>query len=119
MTPIKQGKYGSLNLFYKDIFIASFPLSDTRTVDGYKKNGEWLILSTMRERPELNIRNQIYTYTYFLNLMYKRKLNKQKLWRSNYEMILGTVMALVKLNILDEDDSIFIQPRKRPTSLRP
>tara|TARA_R110000796_G_scaffold2832_11_gene10835 strand:+ start:239 stop:607 length:369 start_codon:yes stop_codon:yes gene_type:complete len=114
---IRQGKNGSLNVFYKDLFIASYPLNDKRTVDGYKKNGEWLILSTMRERPELNIKNQIYTYTYFLNLMYNRKLNNKNIWRSNYELILGCVMALIKLDILDYDDCIFCQPIKRPSRI--
>ncbi len=111
---IKQGSNGSVNIFYKDLFIASYPLTKNITYDYYCKLGQQLILDTMRNCPELNIKNQIYTYLYFINLMYRRKTDGKSIWKSNYELLCATTFALIKLDILNIDDNILIMPRKRP-----
>ena len=114
---IREGEDGSINIFYKDVFLASFPLTKLRTLEAYISLGSRLILDTMREKPELTVKKQIYTYLYFINLMYKRKLNNKCIWRSNYELLMNCVMALIKLEILNVDDNILIMPKKRPKRL--
>ena len=108
---IREGKNGSLNLFYKDILIGSYPLSEKKTYERYKYQGEYLILKSMREN--IKIPFQIKTYLMFCNNVLRRKKNKLNIWRSDYEMFLSCIFALMKLKILDDDDCVFIAPKKK------
>jgi len=110
---INQGSKGSLSLFYKDLLIGSYPLTKKKDYHRYKYQGEYLILKTMNENKNMSIKKQIYTYTYFINSIYKRKKENLNIWRSDYELFLSCMFALIKLKILDEDDSIFIMPKKK------
>jgi hypothetical protein len=113
---IKQGSKGSLTLFYKDTLIASYPLTNSRTYDGYKLMGEVLILHSLKETG-VNIKAQIYTYTFFCNQILTKNRKGFSIRTRDSELFLATLFALIKLKILDEDDCIFIQPRKRPKAL--
>lgn len=107
---IYQGCNGSLNLFYKDKLISSFALTNKKTFENYKYQGEYLILQSLREN--LNIKKQIYTYIHFCNAIYRRKLNNQAIRRSDHEMFLSCFFALLKLKIIDNEDYL-IMPRKK------
>ena len=109
---IKQGSKGSLTLFYKDTLIASYPLTNKKTYDRYKLMGEILILHSMKEIG-VNIKAQIYTYTYFCNAMLSKNKQGQSIRTYDSEIFLSTIFALVKLKILDEEDCVFIQPKKK------
>ena len=76
---INQGSKGSLSLFYKDLLIGSYPLTKKKDYDRYKYQGEYLILKTMKENKAMSIKQQIYTYTYFINSIYKRITSKENL----------------------------------------
>ena len=108
---IREGKNGSLNLFFKDLLIGSYPLSEKKTYERYKYQGEYLILKSMREN--INIPFQIKTYLLFCNNILRRKKNKLNIWRSDYEMFLSCIFALMKLKILDDEDCVFIAPKKK------
>jgi len=108
---IREGKNGSLNLFYKELLIGSYPLTDKKTYERYKYQGEYLILTSMREN--IKIPFQIKTYILFCNSILRRKENKLNIWRSDYEMFLSCIFALIKLKILDEDDSVLIVGKKK------
>mgnify|MGYP003665399307 FL=1 len=110
---IREGEYGSLNLFYKDLFIGSYALSEKRTYERYKYQGEHLLIDTMKQNGFLNLERQEFTYTHFIDYIYERKSKKETIWRTDYELFLSCVFALIKLNILDEDDCVFIMPKKR------
>lgn len=114
---VREGKAGSITIFYKDVLLASYPLTKLKTLEAYKDIGTRIILDTMRVKPELTVKKQIYTYLYFVNLMYKRKLNNESIWRSNYELLMSCIMALIKLQILNMDDTILVMPPKRPKRL--
>ena len=108
---IIEGKHGSLNLFFKDLLIGSYPLSEKKTYERYKYQGEYLILKSMREN--IKIPFQIKTYLMFCNNILRRKKNKLNIWRSDYEMFLSCIFALMKLKILDDEDCVFIAPKKK------
>ena len=108
---IRQGSKGSLTLFYKDLLIGSYPLSNKKTYDRYKYQGEHLILKSMREN--IKIKFQIHSYILFCNTILKRKEKKLNIWRQDYEMFLSCIFALIKLKIIEEDEAIFIQPKRK------
>ena len=110
---IREGNNGSLNLFYKDLFIGSYALSEKRTYERYKYQGEHLLIDTMQQNGFLNLERQAFTYKHFIDCICERKRKKENIWRSDYELFLSSIFALIKLNILDEDDCIFIMPKKR------
>ena len=104
------GKQGSLLLFYKDLLIGSYPLTNLKTYERYKYHGEYLILDSLKTIP---IKLQIKTYLSFCEYIYERKQNKLGIYRSDYQMFLNSIFALIRLKQLDEEDCIFITPRKK------
>jgi hypothetical protein len=107
---IYYGKHGSLILFYKNLLIGSYPLTNLKTYERYKYQGEYLILKSLNTIP---LKLQIKTYTTFIEMIYLRKLNNKGIYRSDYEMFLNCIFALIKLKQLDEDDSTFIVEKKK------
>ena len=104
------GKKGSLILFYKDLLIGSYPLSNLKTYERYKYQGEHLILQSIKTIP---LKLQIKTYESFVDMIYLRKKNNLGIYRSDYEMFLNCIFALIKFKKIDEDDSIFIVNKKK------
>jgi len=110
---IYNGCDGSLNLYYKELLISSFPLTKKKTFERYKYQGEYLILESMKQNKK--IKDIIYTLTYFCNMIYNRKLNKQPIRRSDHKLFLSSLFALMKLKIIhnDELNGYLIMPRKK------
>lgn len=110
---IYNGCDGSLNLYYKGLLISSFALTKKKTFDVYKYQGEHFILTSMKDN--INIKRIIYTSTYFCNLIYRRKKNKEPIRRSDHEMFIGCLFALMKLKIIQNDESngYLIMPKKK------
>tara|TARA_R100001079_G_scaffold63258_1_gene32759 strand:- start:187 stop:534 length:348 start_codon:yes stop_codon:yes gene_type:complete len=107
---IFNGSKGSLVLFYNNLLIGSYPLSNKKSYESYKYQGEHLILKTIEKIP---IKLQIKTYRSFCEMIYEKKKNKLGIHRTYYEMFLCCIFALIKLKQLEEDDCIFIAPRKK------
>ena len=110
---IYNGCDGSLNLYYKGLLISSFPLTKKKTFETYQYQGEYLILKSMREN--LKIKHMIFTFTHFCNMIHKRKLNKQPIYKSDHEMFISCLFGLLKLKIIENDDlnGYLIMPKKK------
>ena len=100
---IYNGCNGSLNLYYKGLIVSSFPLTNRKTFDRYKYQGEYLILKSMKEK--IKIKQIIFTLTHFCNIIYDRKKNKQPIRRTDHEYFLSCLFGLLKLKIIDNDES--------------
>ncbi len=100
---IYNGCNGSLTLYYKGLLISSFPLTNKKTFDRYKYQGEYLILKSMKEK--IKIKQIIFTLTHFCNIIYNRKKNKQPIRRSDHEFFISCLFGLLKLKIIDNDES--------------
>ena len=105
------GKQGSLILFYNDLLIGSYPLSNLKTYERYKFQGEYLILKSLKQNIPLKL--QIKTYRSFCHEIYKRKRNKLGIHRADYEMFLSSLFALIKTKQIDEDESIYIAEHRK------
>ena len=101
---VYQGSEGSICLFYKGIMISSYPLTETKTVDRYLYQGDAMI----RSSKGMPIKLQIKTYMYFCNMIHTRK--------SDHVMFMNSLMALLRLRIIEnDDDNGYLECiRKRP-----
>ena len=110
---IYNGCNGSLNLYYKGLLVSSFPLTKKKTFDRYKYQGEYLILKSMKEK--IKIKQIIFTLTHFCNIIYDRKKDNQAIRRSDHEFFLSCLFGLLKLKIIDNDESngYLICPKKK------
>ena len=106
-----QGKQGSLNLYYKDLYIASYPLGKIKLKD-YEEIANDLIITSMRKQKR-NIREQIFAYKLFCQSMLTKRIKKKKMTIDDHRMFLGCILALVKFKIEDPDDVMLICPRKK------
>lgn len=100
---IYNGCKGSLNLYYKGLLVSSFPLTNRKTLERYKYQGEYLILKSMKEK--IKIKQIIFTLTHFCNIIYDRKKNKQSIRRSDHQFFLSCLFGLLKLKIIENDES--------------
>ena len=109
---VYQGSEGSICLFYKGIMISSYPLTETKTVDRYLYQGDAMI----RSSKGMPIKLQIKTYMYFCNMIHTRKKNNQPIRRSDHVMFMNSLMALLRLRIIEnDDDNGYLECiRKRP-----
>ncbi len=98
---IYEGSNGSLNLYYKGLLISSFPLTKKNTFTRYKYQGEYLI----RKSKHIPIKIQIKTYIHFCNMIHRRKINNQAIRKSDHQMFLNSLFALMRLNIINDDES--------------
>ena len=98
---IYQGSEGSMCFYYKGLLISSYPLSKFKTYEKYLNQGEDLIYKS-KGTP---IRIQIKTYLGFCNLIYNRKLKKKPIYRQDHIMFLNSLTALMRLRIIDNDES--------------
>jgi hypothetical protein len=106
-----QGKQGSLNLYYKDLYIASYPLGKMNLKD-YQEVANDLIVTSMRKQKR-NIREQIFAYKLFCQSMLTKRIKKKKMSLDDHRMFLGCLLALVKLKIYEPDDVMLICKRKK------
>lgn len=101
----------NLVLYYKDLLIGSYPLTEKKTYERYKEQGNLIILESLNAN--ISVKFQIYTYLLFCNKILRRKKDGLSIWRSDYEMFLNCMFALIKLKILDEDDCVLIVKKKK------
>lgn len=107
---IIQGKDGSLLLFWNDLLISSFPLGLNKLKD-YKVQSENLIIDSFKSNR--NIKKQIQVYKCFCQLIYNKKKNKEKISGFDHQRFCACVFSLIRFKFVDEDDVIFIAPRKK------
>jgi len=100
---IYNGCNGSLNLYYKGLLVSSFPLTNKKTFDKYKYQGEYLILKSMKEK--FKLKQIIFTLTNFCNIIYDRKKDNKAIRRSDHEFFISCLFGLLKLKIIDNDES--------------
>lgn len=109
---IYQGSEGSICLFYKGMMISSYSLTETKTMKRYLYQGDAMI----RSSKGIPIKIQIKSYLQFCNMIHRRKRNHQPIRRSDHIMFMNSLMALVRLGIIEnDDDNGYLECiRKRP-----
>jgi hypothetical protein len=94
------GTGGTLCMYYKGLLISSYPLTNKKTIEAYLYQGEELIYKSKH----IPIKLQIKTYLHFCNMIYRRKKNKEAIFKSDHINFLNCLTALLRLRIIDNDD---------------
>lgn len=111
---IKQGKYGSFNLFYNGILITSYGIHKPNFNDeDAMKTGEDII----RRNKGIPIIKLVKTYSLFCQMIYERKMKKLGIRRNDHKLFANCVLGLLRLGVIKNDDNFgfLICPRKKIT----
>mgnify|MGYP003138056789 FL=1 len=108
---IYHGSHGNISLFYNGLLISNFPLSDKKQFKDYLYQGDYVI----QQSKGINIIQQIETYKKFCDIMYHRKVNREAIYRNDHILFLSSLMALLRLKVIDNDDynGYLIMTRRR------
>ena len=98
---IIQGSKGSICFYYKGLLICGWALSEKKTLAQYLYQGEYII----KKSKGVPIMTQVKSYRIFCNMIHRRKLNKQPIRKSDLELFVSSLMALLRLRIIDNDES--------------
>ena len=111
------GKDGQIALFYRDIHIANFPLG-VMQLDDYQYNANQLILDGMKDGMKIpEIINALRLFCESIRYITwdnnrKKKYKRKEISLEDYRLFLGSLLALVKLKIVDEEDAYMIFPKR-------
>ena len=107
---IIQGKEGSLVLFYKDLLICGFPLG-IYTYEDYQEQANDLMVQSLRFNNPLKV--QVEGYRKMCEITYVKKIKGKKISGYDLQCFSASLLNLVKLKLIDEDDVVFIAGRKK------
>ncbi len=108
---IIQGKDGSVNLYWNDIFLSSFPLGKY-DLDFYKGQAEDLILDAMKQGKKMS--SMIPICQGFCEGFYQRRnILKKKTGGEDHQFFCICLFVLIRLQIVDADDHLLIMGRKK------
>jgi len=109
--PIFSGSHGSITFFYKGLLINSFPLTKNKNLESYLYQGD----SIIKYSKGIDIKKQIKVYLLFCNTIYKRKINKQAIYKQDHIHFLNCITALLRLGIIknDEYNGYLVMPKKK------
>lgn len=108
---IYNGSSGNISFYYNGLLISNFPLTSKKKVEDYIYQGDYVI----KQSKGVSILLQIQAYKKFCDIMHYRKQNKLPIYRSDHELFLGSLMALLRLNIIENDDKngYLVMPNKK------
>jgi hypothetical protein len=108
---IRVGKFGSINVFWKNKLLSSIPKHKENRFDELMIEANDLLLDKFREGMSLKfITDSCY---YVINNFYNRKLKNKKLSANQHELFNSSVIILLRLKKLDYDDVILEMPKKK------
>lgn len=114
---IKQGKYGSINVFINDLFISSFPVGDKWNLDYYKKKSNEALLKGMIDE-NIKLKTMIKVFYEIIQNFYLIKKQNKRMRGEDHQLLFMAVLSLIKLNKINEDDYLLICGRKKPKKLK-
>lgn len=129
---IREGKDGSLCMYWRGKLITSYPLDydiepkgkcrEGRPDEFFTSQAENIIIKMMRITG-FTIKEQINHYKLICNDTYKRKMNGQGIWSSDYELFGVAIYSLRRLKYIqddlhDQDGIAFFPKYKHKSTIR-
>lgn len=102
MKKNREGKNGSISLFWKGTLISMYPLTDEYNLDYYYDSGEDIIIKS--KEMGYNIKQQITVYFGFLNKIERRKREKLPIYASDHDKATHSLFALLRLRLIENDE---------------
>jgi hypothetical protein len=110
------GKNGCLCVFWNNLLLAGFPLSKRNPYEKYKESANDLIIDALRKGR--NIKDIISQFKMICDKTYIRKKEKKKISSFDLQVVMHCILSLVRLEILDEEDVVFLAPRRKKSISR-
>ena len=103
---------GWIYLYWKDINISKFTY-ETKESEAFQReklsrSGKSFVEDNIRENKSIGL--QIKVFNHFIETIYYRKINKLAIRRSDHQIVLQSIMALLVLKQYDEDDLLWFPP---------
>tara|TARA_R110000851_G_scaffold4609_1_gene18727 strand:- start:1947 stop:2330 length:384 start_codon:yes stop_codon:yes gene_type:complete len=106
-------------LYWKDINISKFTY-ETKESEAFQReklyrSGKSFVEDNIRDKKSIGL--QIKVFNHFIEEIYYRKINKLAIRRSDHQIVLQSIMALLVLKQYDEDDLLWFPPKYRKRSI--
>jgi len=113
---IKQGKYGSFNLFYNGKLISSYGIHRPNFTDA---DAVMVGEDVIRGNKNIPITKLIQQFKLFCEITYQRKIQKKGIRRSDHKLFTNCLLALIRLGVVKNDDfnGFLICPRRKKRSI--
>tara|TARA_R110000744_G_scaffold322612_2_gene428561 strand:+ start:129 stop:473 length:345 start_codon:yes stop_codon:yes gene_type:complete len=108
---IIQGSKGSINVYHKDLFISSFPLSNKRTIEWYEDNANKALIRGIKIE-NISLKTMIVVFKEILEYTYQKKINKKRIDSEQHQLFFMSILSLIKLKQIEHDDHILIMKKK-------
>lgn len=109
---IIQGSKGSICVYYKDLLISSFPLTQKKTLEWYEKSANKALIRGMRVE-DIKLKTMCVVFKEILDYTYIKKINKKRIDSEQHQLFFMSVLSLIKLKKIEFEDHIAIFPRKK------
>lgn len=94
------GSQGTICFYYKGLLISSFPLTKVKNEAFYLELGERLI----RTSKGIPIMERIKYSLKYINNIHSRKTKNLPIYKSDHQLFTTSLMAMMRLKIIDNDD---------------
>jgi hypothetical protein len=109
---IIEGSKGSICVYYKDLLISSFPLSNKKTLEWYEKNANKALIRGMRVE-NIKLKTMCVVFREILDYTYLKKINKKRIDSEQHQLFFMAILSLIKLKKIEYEDHIAIFPKKK------
>ena len=93
-------------LYWNDLNISKFTY---QTKEKLYLCGKSFVEQNIRENKSIGL--QIKVFNHFIETIYNRKINKLAIRRTDHQIVLQSIMALLVLKQYDEDDLLWFPPK--------
>ena len=99
----REGKYGSLNIYYKGYYMSKFPLDSLDTFD--KLCNESLKIIKEEHGPKLSLKQRLWMANAFIDVSCQRMIKGERINATDHILILHTMLMLIQFKVIDNDES--------------
>ena len=100
----REGKYGSLNLYYKGYYMSKFPLDSLDTFDELC-NESLKIIKEKVQGPPLSLKQRLWCANAFIDVSCQRMIKGDRIKATDHILILHTMLMLIQFKVIDNDES--------------
>tara|TARA_R100000231_G_scaffold138699_1_gene117690 strand:+ start:147 stop:485 length:339 start_codon:yes stop_codon:yes gene_type:complete len=99
---------GWIYLFWNDLYISRFKYDSKEEL---YICGKKFIEKNLRENRSIGL--QIKVFKHYLDTIYNRKINKQRIKRIDHRIVFQSIIALIILKQYEEEDLIYYPPKRK------
>jgi hypothetical protein len=98
-------------IFWNDLYISKFTYDTKEEIYKYGKD---FIETNLRENRSIKL--QINVFKYFIEQIYNKKKNKQRIKRIDHRIVFQSMIALIILKQYEEEELLYFPPKYKKKS---